>query len=305
MYQTHFNLKLKPFRLIPEADFIYISDKHRSAFATLEYGIFESDGITLLTGDVGTGKTTLLRHLLTFLNDEDLEIGLISNTHSSFGSLLPWIVNSFQIKINDKSSLLNEFESFLIDRYSEGKKTVLIIDEAQNLNSQDMEALRLLTNINSDDCLLFQLVLIGQPELLEIFTNPNMSQLAQRVSSEYHLSPFDLNETKKYIHSRLLKSGGITSLFDEIAIKAIFYYSGGVPRIVNTLCDAALVHTYGNDKNIVTLQSVIDVVTSKQIGGILRQGLLTDVNRLTTCKDVLNLTGIDLSNFTIIARNIE
>lgn len=103
----------------------------------------------------------------------------------------------------------------------------------------------------------------------------------------------------------MLKSGGITSLFDEIAIKAIFYYSGGVPRIVNTLCDAALVHTYGNDKNIVTLQSVIDVVTSKQIGGILRQGLLTDVNRLTTCKDVLNLTGIDLSNFTIIARNIE
>jgi general secretion pathway protein A len=295
MYTNFFGLKEKPFSLIPGSDSIYFSPGHLAAFSMLEFGLLEQVGITVITGEVGAGKTTLIRHLLGRINYDQLTVGLISTTHSTYGTLLKWIISAFRIETdsNDEGALLQALQDFLIDQYSKGKRTVVIVDEAQNMTTQDLESLRLLTNINADKNQLLQVILAGQPELQDKFHEPGMSQLAQRVSAEYNLVPLNLFETMSYVQYRIESVGGSRKLFDTASLLAVFYFSGGIPRILNTLCDGALVVAYGQQKDTVNLDIVMEVVRSKQIGGIHRAGI-DMADREAVRADIKAMTGVDL-----------
>jgi type II secretory pathway predicted ATPase ExeA len=296
MYASYFGLLEKPFSLIPDGESIYFSPGHRAAFNMLEFGLLEQVGITVVTGEVGAGKTTLIRHLLGRLDYDELTVGLIGTAHSAYGTLLKWITNAFRIPVesNDEGVLLQHLQDFLIDQYANGKRTVVIVDEAQNMSSQDLESLRLLTNINADKNQLLQVILVGQPELLERFYEPGMSQLAQRVSAEYNLTPLTLSETMSYVRYRIASVGGASDLFEINALLAVFYFSGGIPRIINTLCDGALVFAYGLGQKTVNLDIVLAVVKTKQIGGIHRSGISSDPARETVRADVKMMVGVDL-----------
>lgn len=295
MYTKFFGLQEKPFSLIPDGEAIFFSPGHKAAFSMLEFGVLEQVGITVITGEVGAGKTTLIRHLLGRLDYDQLTVGLIGTAHSSYGTLLKWIINAFRIPVesNDESTLLQALQQFLVEQYAGGKRSVVIVDEAQNMSSADLESLRLLTNINADKNQLLQIILVGQPELLEKFYEPGMSQLAQRVSAEYNLKPLDLAATLSYVRYRIKSAGGQRNLFDLPSMLAVYYFSGGVPRIINTLCDGALVVAYGQSKETIGLPILLEVVSSKQIGGIHRAGI-DSPNREAVRDNVLKMNGVDL-----------
>lgn len=295
MYTKFFGLREKPFSLIPSAEAIYFSPGHKSAFSMLEFGILEQVGITVITGEVGAGKTTLIRHLLSRLDYDALTVGLIGTAHSTYGTLLKWIIDAFQIPVeNDEQSLLlHTLQQYLINQYANGKRTVVIVDEAQNMSSEDLESLRLLTNINADKNQLLQIILVGQPELLAKFYDPGMSQLAQRVSAEFHLAPLSLPETLSYVRYRIESAGGGRSLFDLSSLLGVYYFSGGIPRIINTLCDGSLVYAYGKDIEFVNLPIIMDVVRTKQIGGIHRSGI-DSPERKAVRDNLLKMNGVDL-----------
>jgi general secretion pathway protein A len=296
MYTRYFGLSRKPFSLIPGGDDIFFSPGHLATFSMLEFGLLEQVGITVITGEVGAGKTTLVRHLLGRIDYSQLTVGLIGTAHKSYGTLLKWIITAFRIDVesSDESILLQTLQEFLIEQYAAGKRTVVIVDEAQNMSKEDLESLRLLTNINADRNQLLQIILVGQPELLGMFHDPTMSQLAQRVSAECHLGPLNLLQTMQYIRYRIDAAGGAGNLFDVISIMGIYYFSGGIPRIVNTLCDGALVFAYGQGKKAVDLDIVLDVVRAKQLGGVHRPGIDTDAERQNVREDILGHMGVDL-----------
>ena len=297
MYTRFFSLEDKPFSLIPDGDAVFLSPGHTAAFSMLEFGLLEQVGITVITGEVGSGKTTLVRHLLSRIDYNRLTVGLIGTAHSSYGTLLKWIITAFRIptESNDESALLQSVQQFLVDQYASGKRTVVIVDEAQNMSTQDLESLRLLTNINADKNQLLQIILVGQPELLQKFFEPGMSQLAQRVSAEYNLSPLSLSDTLGYVRHRIESVGGQRDLFDLSSLLAVYYFSGGLPRIINTLCDGALVVAYGKSIATVNLPILLEVVSSKRIGGIHRTGI-DDPEREAVRDTVLKMNAIDLHN---------
>jgi general secretion pathway protein A len=300
MYTSYFHLREKPFSLIPDRDAIFFSPGHMAAFSTMEFGLLEQVGITVITGEVGAGKTTLVRHLLSRINYNQRTVGLVGTAHSSYGTLLKWIISAFRIQVEsqDESVLLQVLQDFLVEQFANGKRTVVIVDEAQNMSAQDLESLRLLTNINSDKNQLLQIVLVGQPELLEKFYQPGMSQLAQRVSAECHLAPLDLLQTMDYVRHRVHSAGGQNNLFDVSSLMGVYYYSGGIPRIINTLCDGGLVFAYGQSKEAVDLNIILDVVRAKQIGGIHRAGM-DDPGRESVRADVKMLKGVDLMDLVV------
>ena len=193
MYREHFKLKEKPFSLIPDPGFLHFSDKHKTAYSLLEYGLWEQTGITVVTGEVGSGKTTLLRHLLSQIDQAELSIGMINNTHAALGDLTQWIALAFGISHEgkDKVALFEGIQSFLIEEWAAGKRAVLIVDEAQNMDAETLEELRLYNNINSDGYQLLQIILVGQPELSDTLRLPHLSQMAQRVSVGYHIQPLN------------------------------------------------------------------------------------------------------------------
>lgn len=273
MYRRHFGLTEKPFTLVPDPDFLYMSPKHAKGLSMLEYGLAEaSAGIVLVTGDVGAGKTTLLRKLMRRLDYKELTVGLVSNTGSVNGDLLRWVAVAFNIahEGKDGAALFQQFQRFLIDEYVDGRRVILIIDEAQNLNGKTLEELRMLSNIHSSGDQLLQIVLVGQPELLELLLRPEASQIAQRVSVEYHLGPLTLDEAREYIQYRLSVAGASWQIFSEDAVLAVYYFSGGVPRLINTICDYALVYAYGNNDPKVSAAVVCEVVEGRRVGGVAR-----------------------------------
>ncbi|MEM6486337.1 MAG: AAA family ATPase [Pseudomonadota bacterium] len=294
MYEQHFNLRDKPFSLIPAADAVYFSPGHKAAFATLEFGLHEQVGLTLITGDVGSGKTTLVRHLMHRIDYQELTLGLVSTTHRSFGTLLRWIVNALRINSGSKATLLQTIQDCLLAEYAAGKRTVIIVDEAQNLTLDELETLRLLTNINADGHQLLQVILVGQHQLREKFGDPRMGQLAQRVSAESTLGPLSAEETSGYVRYRLTKVGGAPGIFDAPALQAVYYFSAGLPRIINTLCDGAMVSAYAQQRDSIDLDIVLDVVKSKQIGGIYRPGIKSNPNRVAVREGVISAQGIDM-----------
>ena len=270
MYKEFYHFKEKPFSLLPDPGFLYMSKKHRQALSMLEYGIMNQAGFTVVTGEIGAGKTTLIRQLLEQM-DEDITVGLVSNTHPSFGEMLQWVLLAFDLEYRGKGKveMFHMLSDFLIDEYAKGQRTVLIIDEAQNMSLEGLEELRMLSNINANKDQIVQLILIGQPNLRKMLREPELIQFAQRIAVEYHLDALNLQETWKYIKHRLTVAGGNPNLFDAAACAAVHYYTNGTPRLINILCDTALVWGFGEQIQIITADLIHDLVKDKRVSGIL------------------------------------
>ena len=269
MYESFYHLGEKPFTLLPDPGFLFLSDKHRMALTLLEYGLMNQAGFTVISGEIGTGKTTLIRHLLNNM-DREHTVGLISNTHRDFGELLQWILLAFNLDhvSMNKVEMYQRFVDFIIDEYAHNRRTVLIVDEAQNMAAETLEELRMLSNVNADKDQALQVVLVGQRELRDTLRRPDLVQFAQRISVDYHLKPLSADETVGYIHHRLEVAGGNPDLFDEAACRAVHRFSNGVPRLINLLCDTALVYGYAESKQQIDTALVTEVAREKQQGGI-------------------------------------
>ena len=269
MYESFYGFREKPFSLLPDPAFLYMSEKHRMALAMLQYGILNQAGFTVITGEIGSGKTTLIRQLLSEI-DDDIAVGLVTNTHRNFGELLQWVLLAFGLEYRNKKKveLYQTLADFIAEEYAQDRRTVLIIDEAQNLSSDALEELRMLSNINADKNEVLQLILVGQPGLRDILQRPQLQQFAQRVAVDFALRPLNLEETWNYIRHRVQVAGGEPGLFDTRACAAVYYYTGGTPRLVNVLCDTALVYGYAEQKRRLDADTILAVVRDKARGGI-------------------------------------
>lgn len=273
MYEQFFGFREKPFSLTPDPEFLFLSKKHRTALSMLEYGVANRTSITVVTGEIGSGKTTLIRKLLNEVND-DVTIGLITNTHRAFGNLLQWICLAYGLPHEGRTetALYQAFVDFLIAEYAKTRRTVLIVDEAQNMDQSALEELRVLSNINADKDLVLQLILVGQPELRETLMYPGLRQLVQRVGVAYHLKPLDLAETGQYIKHRLRVASGNENVFTTPAIIAVHQQTSGVPRLINKLCDMALVYGFAGQVKEIGPDLVNEVVREQAESGIALHG---------------------------------
>jgi len=269
MYESFYGLKEKPFSIQPDPDFLFWGRAHSMAFAMLEYGIMNRAGFTVITGEIGCGKTTLIRHLLNKL-DEDITVGLISNTQENSGELLHWVLLAFDQTFEDKPhvALFDQLQNFLIDQYSKGKRTILIVDEAQNLGAKALEELRMLSNINADKHQLLQLVLVGQPQLKELLQRPELVQFAQRIASDFHLRALSDEEVENYIACRLEVAGADRNMFTPQACLKVSSASRGIPRLINIICDTALVYGFSSEAEEIDEKIIDDVIKDKSEFGI-------------------------------------
>ncbi len=257
MYLDFHGFREKPFNLTPDPRFVFLSKNHKEAFAHLLYGINNRAGFILLTGEVGSGKTTVLRALLGQLDPDRYRTALIFNPCLSPGELLQNINREFGIpaNISNSSSFLDHLNQFLLRQNAEGRTVVLVIDEAQDLEAPVLEQIRLISNLETDREKLIQIVLSGQPELLKILKRNEMRQLSQRITVRYHLQPMDFEDTIHYIDHRLEVAGGRGAvIFSNGALKRIYRYSGGLPRIINAACDRALLTGYTRDTSRISLR---------------------------------------------------
>lgn len=262
LYTQYFGFSARPFSLVPDPDFLFWSKGHGRAYAVLEYGLESRAALTVVTGEVGTGKTTLIQTLLRRV-DASITLGLISNAQGDRGDLLRWVLNALDVPLPEKTdyvSLFQHFQNYVIAEYAAGRHVVLIIDEAQNLGEDMLEELRMFTNMNSGGDVLLQIVLAGQPELRDLVRRPSLRQFAQRVAATCHLKPFDLPDTIAYIRHRLIHVGGTGQEFSAPAMQCIFDHSNGIPRIINKLCDLALVYATATSDHQVGLDVVREVL---------------------------------------------
>ena len=269
MYESYFGFNEKPFSLLPDPEFLFLSPKHQKALTMLQFGMMNQAGFTVITGDIGSGKSTLIRQVLAETGD-DTTVGLVSNTHRSFGELLQWVLLAFGLEYRDKKKveLYQTLAEFILKEYQHDRRTVLIIDEAQNLDTEALEELRMLSNINADKNQFLQLILVGQPNLRETLSRPELHQFAQRIAVDYNLGTLTLEETWQYIRHRLKIAGGDPNLFDTKACAAIYYYTSGTPRLINSLCEQSLVIGFAEQKMRIDVDIVCDVVRERQKGGI-------------------------------------
>ncbi len=264
MYEAFYGLHEKPFSILPDPDFLYLSKRHEMAYTLLQYAVESQAGFAVITGEVGCGKTTLLRHLLNEL-PADVTVGMLTNTHESFGQLLQWILHAFGLSYQsrNKVDLYRNFTQFLIEEYSQGRRTLLIIDEAQNLSPAILEELRMLSNINADKDQVLQTILVGQPELKAKLNRHDLRQFAQRVVVDFELQPLDPQETSSYIETRLRRAGGTRQLFTPEAVELIYQWSGGVPRKINVLCDTSMVYGYATKSPELAAELVAEAIGDK------------------------------------------
>jgi general secretion pathway protein A len=260
MYLKHFGFAQRPFALNPDPGFFYDSEQHARALTMLEYAVESQAAFCLLTGEIGSGKTTLLRKLMRSLG-ADVQVGLINNTHARFRSIHPWIASALGIKTAEvsDSSIVDLLNEYLIGEYAKGRRTLLIIDEAQNLSLRTLEELRLLSNLNSESDVVLQIVLSGQPELRDKLLQPALAQFAQRIAVDFHLQTLNLAQVSAYMRHRLRVAGGTEHTFDPPAIELIHARCGGIPRLINHLCDLSLVYAYAEHHQQVSA-ALVEVV---------------------------------------------
>ena len=271
MYEAFYGLREKPFSILPDPELIYWGSNHRLAYSMLEFGVMNSAWFTVITGEIGSGKTTLVRRLLRKL-DPNINVGLISNTPHGRKELLQWVMMSLNQPFDEKYTVLFfKFQQYLYAQHAKNRRTILIIDEAQNLQSDAMESLRMLSNINADKEQFLQLVLVGQPELKELLRSPDLIQFAQRISVDFHLKSLSTAEVTQYIDYRLKAVGARSPLFSNEACAAIAQASAGIPRTINILCDTALVYGFATQSKWVTREIVNLVIADKRDFGIFGQ----------------------------------
>jgi len=279
MYRRHFGFTVKPFAMTPDPAFLYASRRHAMALTMLEYSLESQAPFSVLTGVIGSGKTTLVRKLLQQLGDQ-VQVGLITHTHGRFQSIHGWVLSALGITPKDTSDVgLHEtLQRSLIQQYAKGGRTLLIIDEAQNLTIEILEELRLLSNINSEKDLLLQILLVGQPELRIKLSHPELRQFAQRVSVFFDLKRLDREETHEYIRHRLTVAGGDPALFRPEAIDLIHARTRGVPRLVNLMCDFALVYGFADRRSEIDAELITQVVRDCSNGIALTSSNTTDAD---------------------------
>ena len=270
MYEAFYGLKQKPFSIQPDPDFLFFGKRHSLAYTMLQYGIQNRANFSVICGDIGCGKTTLIRHLLNQLGP-DLTVGLVYNTHQDIADLLEWIMLAFGQPYEGMSSVAryDAFQRFLINEYGAGRRTILIVDEAQNLNVAALESLRMLSNINVDKDQLLQVILVGQPQLRDLLQKPELLQFAQRVAVDFFIPPLNPEEVAAYITHRLQVAGREEPLFTPAAVQRIAQTSHGVPRSINILCDTLLVYGFASDSVAIDEALVDEVLRDKQEYGVL------------------------------------
>ena len=264
MYESFYGLKAKPFSLLPDPAYLFHSRQHQVALSLLEYAVNNQLTLSAMSGEVGSGKTTLIRELINKLGD-GVTVGLISNTHRSFGNLMQWVCAAYGLpcRDKDKAELYNDFVDFLLQQYAQGRRTLLIVDEAQNLDAETLEEVRLLTNVNADEHLVMQLLLVGQPELHDLLKRHELRQLAQRIGVFARLGPLDEKETADYVRHRIQVVGGSPNLFHKNALRLIHWNSAGIPRVINTLCELALVYGYADGKRRIDATLIADIARDR------------------------------------------
>src|SRR3989338_6788873 len=258
MYREFFGLKEKPFNVTSDPNFLFLSRVHKEAFSHLLYGIKERKGFLEITGEIGAGKTTLCRALINQL-DRKTKSAFIFNSTLPELQLLQSMLEDFGITVarKNKGSLLRQLNNFLIEELSKGNNVILIIDEAQNLKTGILEEIRMLSNLESDKEKLFQIILVGQPELRNKLNSPNLKQLKQRIGVRFHITPLKKDEIGKYIYHRLAVAGSNGEIsFSQDAIAEVYLFSGGIPRLINMICDKALLAAYVMETRIITLPIV-------------------------------------------------
>jgi general secretion pathway protein A len=262
MYESFYGLKENPFNVTPNPEYIYLGENHREALSQLLYGVREKKGFVVITGEVGTGKTTLIHYLLDkFEGNNHTKTAFLFNPKLAVEDFIQYILRDLgeEIEGKTKGDHLHQLHRYLLEAYRNEERIVLIVDEAQGLNPELLEEIRLLSNLETSKSKLIQIVLIGQPELDRTLSRPEFRQLRQRINLRYHLSPLPEKETKEYIEKRLRIAGAKESIFTEKAIKTIYLRSGGIPRLINILCDNALLNGYALDQKKVDEKSVKEV----------------------------------------------
>jgi general secretion pathway protein A len=262
MYEQFYGLKENPFSVTPDPEYIYLGENHREALAQLLYGVRERKGFIVITGEVGTGKTTLIHYLLDKLDSNgDIKTAFLFNPKLSVNDFIRYILKDLGVRDpgQTKGDNLYNLHLYLLNVYQRDGRVILIIDEAQGLKPELLEEVRLLSNLETSKSKLLQIVLFGQPELGKILSQPGFRQLRQRINLRYHLLPFSEKETIEYIQKRLRLAGAKEPIFTEKAIKEIYWKSGGVPRLINILCDNALLNGYALNQKIVDEKSLKEI----------------------------------------------
>ncbi|WP_305046472.1 XrtA/PEP-CTERM system-associated ATPase [Geoalkalibacter sp.] len=262
MYEAFFNFTRKPFELVPNPDFLFPSKSHKKAITYLDYGIKEKVGFILLSGEVGAGKTTLVRNLVRSIRGKT-PLAIVFNTSVDSAQLIAMINEDFGLAVEGKGKgeLIRDLNSFLIDEFGKGMQPVLIIDEAQNLSPEHLEEIRLLSNLETDSAKLLQIILVGQPEIRAMIARPELRQLRQRISVSCHLDPLTREEVEEYILHRMEKAGNRAAVSTSPEVfDAIHSYSRGIPRLINIICDFLLVAAFAEETRELNLDLARDVL---------------------------------------------
>jgi type II secretory pathway predicted ATPase ExeA len=269
MYEEFYKLRELPFALTPDPAFLYLSKQHKLALTMLRYGVISRSGFCVLTGEIGSGKTLIVRQLLASM-DEAVTVGLINSLARDSSDLLRWVCMAFGLEHAglDVVALHQSFVDFLLREYAAGRRVVLIVDEAQNLGVEMLEHLRLLSNVNDGKHVLLQTFLVGQPELLDTLRSPQLRQFAQRVNIDFHLQSLKVEDTLAYVRHRLTVAGGDPELFSVGAISLAHEASGGVPRLINQLCDTALVFGFADQQESIDAGLMKNTIDSRSAGGV-------------------------------------
>jgi type II secretory pathway predicted ATPase ExeA len=269
LYEDFYKLREAPFTLTPDPAFLYRSRQHSFAYTLLRYGIVSRASFCLLSGEVGSGKTLLVRQLLSSL-DQDICVGILENTSRQMGRLLPWVCLAFGLSHEGKDdpSLYRTFVEFVARERSAGRNVVLIVDEAQNLGPDMLEELRVLSNINIGKDAALQIFLVGQPELRDMLRMPQLRQFAQRISIDFHLEPLSLSEAHAYVRHRLAIAGGSPDLISAGAVDLLHASTAGVPRLINQLCDTALVYGFSDQRPSIDADLMAQVIADRSAGGV-------------------------------------
>jgi type II secretory pathway predicted ATPase ExeA len=269
MYQQYYKFSRPPFENIPDPAFLFLSPQHERTLSVLKYALLSRSGFCVITGNVGAGKTTLVRSTLYALGRNSV-VGLVSNTQcDSFEELMRWILLAFNLEYRnkDKVEMYDDFVRFLIQQHDKGNIVTLIIDEAQHLDLRILEQLRMLSNVNTERGQLLQIVLVGQPELTDLLRRPEIQQFAQRISYDHFLGPLESAElVEKYIQHRLMSVADRCDHFEPDTYEMIFRASRGIPRLINLLCDTALVYGYAEELQTIPKRIIEQVLLDKRLG---------------------------------------
>lgn len=275
MYKSFYNLQRNPFEITPDPSFLFPTTRHNEALASLYYGVTAHRGFVVLTGEVGTGKTLILRSLLGLLQRRDVAFALVFNPTLSPVEFMRYVALDFGLQVTGKAKdeLIHVLNAFLLQRHQKGLTTILVVDEAHHLSSEVLEEIRLLTNLETSQQKLLQIVLAGQPELDQKLDSHELRQLKQRIALRCHLDPLNATETREYMRRRLQIAGanGAVQIFSGQAIEAVYTHSRGIPRVINTICENALLAGYAKHASTITSEIIDGVAQDLRIGVVVAE----------------------------------